>query len=143
MLATAQNFKQAFTSHKKLAATDAKKAAKPFALNRNASNVGNSSVEESQAGNRKTVAFKPSDGGAQENLSNINATPSLGVTSPVSAAQLAIGAHDIGAGIGQHAAQVMTGSGHIQELDVEYSHEEATNVPTRIESILKKKNSNL
>ena len=54
----AQNFKNgAFTSQKKLAATEGKKAAQPFALNRNASNIGNSSVEESQAGNRKTVVF--------------------------------------------------------------------------------------
>jgi len=56
--ATGQNFKGALTSHKKLAATEGKHAAKPFALNRNASNIGNSSVEDSNAGNRKTVVFK-------------------------------------------------------------------------------------
>jgi hypothetical protein len=57
MLATTQNFKQALTSVKKLAFTEGKNAARPFALNRNASNIGNSSMEDSHAKNRKTVVF--------------------------------------------------------------------------------------
>jgi hypothetical protein len=54
---------------------------------------------------------------------NASPTPgSVGVTSPVTSAQLIIGMHDIGAGIGQRTSTMNPITDHIKELDIEYSH---------------------
>jgi len=56
-------------------------------------------------------------------------SPIDGVRSPGSAVQLVIGMHDIGAGIGERTTNINAVSGHIKELDLEYSND-VSNEPT-------------
>lgn len=103
-MGTAQNFKNANITNKKLAATDVKHTGKPFALIRDGSNL-ESSVDDGKSGTRKTVMFKQHDGANNYSVFRNGSPGSLGVTSPETSAQIIVGFHDIGAGIGNSIKQ--------------------------------------